>query len=68
MIFNDFKSSVSPQDCITHLQNSFVREALDLSTLRRWYAEFHRGRVPLHNESRGGWPSIAITEENVIDD
>ncbi|GBP70455.1 hypothetical protein EVAR_52796_1 [Eumeta japonica] len=40
-------------------------EASHLSTVRRWYAEFDRGRVSLHDEIREGRPSTAINEENV---
>lgn len=65
MIFYDFKSSLSPQDCYARLQNAFGTEAPHLSTVRRWYAEFNRGRVSLCDEIREGRPSTATTEENV---
>lgn len=41
-------------------------KALYLSTVRRWYAVFHRGRVSLHGGIRKSRPSNAITEVNVI--
>lgn len=65
MIFYDFKSSLSPQECSARLQNAFGLEAPHLSTVRRWYADFNRGRVSLHDDSREGRPSTAVTEENV---
>lgn len=65
MIFYDFKSSLSPHECSTRLQNAFGVEAPHLSTVRRWYAEFNRGRVSLDDEFREGRPSTAVTEENV---
>ncbi|XP_026760939.1 histone-lysine N-methyltransferase SETMAR-like [Galleria mellonella] len=65
MIFYDFKSSLSPQDCAARLQNAFGREAPCLSTVRRWYAEFERSRVSLHGEFREGRPPTAVNENNV---
>ncbi|GBP13759.1 hypothetical protein EVAR_7990_1 [Eumeta japonica] len=57
---------ISPQDFTVRLQNAFGRETPHLSTVRRWYAEFHRGHVSLHDEIREGRPSTAITEKNVV--
>ncbi|GBP66160.1 hypothetical protein EVAR_83942_1 [Eumeta japonica] len=54
--------------CIACLQNGFGIEAPHLDTVRRWYAEFVRGRVSIHDEIREGRPSAAITEENVATD
>ncbi|GBP66157.1 Histone-lysine N-methyltransferase SETMAR [Eumeta japonica] len=65
MIFYDFKSSLSPQDCTAYLWNGFGSEASHLGTVRRMYAEFVRGRVSLRDEIREGRPSAAITEENM---
>lgn len=65
MIFYDFKSSLSPQECAARLQNAFGREAPWLSTVRQWFVEFDRGRVSLHDEFREGRPSTAVNENNV---
>ncbi|GBP35631.1 hypothetical protein EVAR_33834_1 [Eumeta japonica] len=51
---DDFKSSLSPQDCTARLQNAFGRKAPHLNTLRRWYADFDRGYVSLHDKIRKG--------------
>ncbi|GBP33419.1 hypothetical protein EVAR_6767_1 [Eumeta japonica] len=53
------------QDNTARLQNASGREEPHLSTVRRWYAEFDRGRVSLRDEIREVRPSTAITEDNV---
>lgn len=68
MIFTNFKSSLTPQDCSARLQNAFVREAPYLNTVRRQYVEFHSDRVSLHDEIREGGPSIVTMADNVITD
>ncbi|GBP85933.1 hypothetical protein EVAR_55675_1 [Eumeta japonica] len=62
MIFYEFKSSLSPQDCT--VQIAFGREAPHLNTVRRWYAELNRGRVSFHDEIREDQP-LTITMENI---
>ncbi|GBP26641.1 hypothetical protein EVAR_18278_1 [Eumeta japonica] len=59
------KELKSPQDCTARRQNAFGRETPHLSTIRRWYTEFDRGRVSLYDEIRESQPLIAVTEENV---
>ncbi|GBP24575.1 hypothetical protein EVAR_79484_1 [Eumeta japonica] len=65
MTFYDFKSPLSLQYCAVRLQNAFGRKSLRLSTAKRWYAEFDRDRVCIHDEIREGRSSTAIAEENV---
>ncbi|GBP61645.1 Histone-lysine N-methyltransferase SETMAR [Eumeta japonica] len=64
MIIYDYKTSLSLQDCTGHFQNAFGRKAARVSTVKRWYAEFDRGHVSLHDEISEVRPSTAITEEN----
>ncbi|XP_050674410.1 uncharacterized protein LOC126971936 isoform X2 [Leptidea sinapis] len=60
-----YSSYLSPQDCAARLLNAFGRETPRLSTVRRWFAEFERGRVSLHDEFREGRPSTAVNKNNV---
>jgi len=65
MIFYDFKSSLTEQECRDRLFSAFGDEAPSLATVRRWFAEFKRGRCSLSDEYREGRPSTAVTPENI---
>ncbi|GBP02728.1 hypothetical protein EVAR_66742_1 [Eumeta japonica] len=65
MIFYDFRSSLSPQDCPAHLQNAFGREVPRFSTVRRWYARVIVAVLLFIIKFVKGPTLTAITEENL---
>lgn len=65
MIFYDFKSSLTPKQCIDRLQSAFGEEALSPSTVYDWYAKFKRGRTTLSDEPKEGRPVTAVTPANI---
>ena len=46
------------------MSNVYGTEAPSSATVKRWAAEFRRGRISLEGESWAGRPVEAVTEEN----
>lgn len=65
MIFYDFKSSLTPKECIERLRSAFGDKAPSQSTVYEWYAEFKRGRTTLSDEPKEGRPVTAVTPPNI---
>lgn len=65
MIFYDFKSSLTPKQCIERLRSAFGDEAPSQTTVYRWHAEFNRSRTTLSDEPREGRPATAVTPANI---
>lgn len=65
MIWYDWKSKLSAQECHNRVRSAVGERAPDVSTVRNWYREFQRGRTSLDDEFRGGRPTTAVTPENI---
>ncbi|CAH2007870.1 unnamed protein product [Acanthoscelides obtectus] len=64
IIYYNFQSQLSQQECLAELLSVFGNEAPHQSTISRWYGEFKRGRVSLSEDPRVGAPKTAVTQEN----
>ena len=49
----------------TELDSVYHDQAPSLSTIKRWTAEFKRGRTSVEDEQRSGRPKDALTEETI---
>lgn len=65
MIYYDFKSGLTQQQCGDRLTTAFSSEAPSKTTIYRWYSEFQRGRVSLTDDVREGRPKSAVTDHNI---
>lgn len=65
MIFYDFKSGLSENECFQRLQKAFEEESPSRATVFRWFSEFKRGRQYLNDENREGRPKSAVTSKNI---
>jgi [histone H3]-lysine36 N-dimethyltransferase SETMAR len=65
MIFYDFKSGLTQQQCVKRLNSAFGNEAPSKATVYNWYNEFKSGRFYLSDEFREGRPMTAVTQENI---
>lgn len=65
MIFYDFRSGLTSQQCADKIQSVFGDEAPHRTTVQRWFNEFNRGRISLKDEFREGRPKSAVTPENI---
>ncbi|CAH1997966.1 unnamed protein product [Acanthoscelides obtectus] len=65
IIYYNFQTQLSQQECLAELLSVFGNEAPHQSTISRWYGEFKRGRVTLSDDPRMGAPKTAVTQENV---
>jgi histone-lysine N-methyltransferase SETMAR len=56
--------NVQPQQIHNRLIIVCGEDAPSYATVKRWAAEFHRGRTSLEDEAQSGSPSEAVCEEN----
>ena len=65
MIFYDFKSRLTQQQCVKRLNSAFGNEAPSKATVYNWYNEFKSGRFYLSDEFRESRSMTAVTQENI---
>lgn len=63
MIFYDYKSGRTANQCFEHLTAAFGDQMLSKTTVYGWYAEFHRGRTSLSDQPREGRPRTSVSPE-----
>ena len=59
------KKGLTTKKIRTDMVSTLGNDALALSTVKKWAAEFKRGRESLEDDPRSGRPSTATTQENV---
>ena len=59
------KKGQTSTEIIDELTNVYGDSAPSHSTIKKWAAEFKRGRLSLDDDPREGRPSLVISEENV---
>jgi len=65
MIYYDFRSGLSRQQCADKLRSIFRDEAPHVATVNRWFNEFNRGRTSVADEFPEGRPRTTVTPENI---
>lgn len=65
MIWYDWKTNVSAQECHNRLQLVAGDRAPSKSSVHHWYRELQQGRTSLGDEPRGGRPATAVTPANI---
>ena len=56
--------NIQPQQIHNRMIVVYGEDVPSYATVKRWAAEFHRGRTSLEDEPRSGRPSEAVCEEN----
>lgn len=56
--------NVRPQQIHNRMVVVYGEDAPSYATIKRWAAEFHRGRTSLEDDPRSGRPSEAVCQEN----
>jgi len=56
---------LSPTDIQSEFRNTLGDSSPSFSTIKKWAAEFKRGRTSIQDDERSGRPKTATTEENV---
>ena len=59
------KKGLTTKEIHTDMVSTLRDDAPALSTLKKWAAEFKRGRESLEDDLRPGHPSTATTQENI---
>ena len=59
------KKELAPKDIHADMIATLRDDAPALSTVKKWAAEFKRGRESLEDDPRGGRPASATTRENI---
>ena len=65
IIFYNFRSGLTQQQCIDELNSIFGDEAPSRTSVYRWYGKFNRGRVSLQDEFREGRPKSVVVSETI---
>ena len=59
------KKGLTPKDIHAHIVATLGNDAPALSTVKKWEAEFKKGRESLEDDPRSGRPVSATTQENI---
>ena len=59
------KKGLGPKEIHVDMVATLGNDAPTLSTVKKWAAEFKRGRESLEDAPRSGHPSTATTKENI---
>ena len=57
--------NVSPSDIVQRMQNVYGQASPSYATVKRWAAEFKRGRTSLLDDQRSGRPCSATSDQKV---
>jgi len=61
-----FKAGLSVTETLVLVQKAYGNEALDRSSVFRWYSRFRDGRELVEDDERGGRPKSTLTEVNIV--
>lgn len=64
VIYSHWKRQLTTNESKQELDTVFGTSAPSVSTVRRWYNEFKRGKTNFKDDPKSGRPSTAVTEEN----
>ena len=67
IIFYNFRSGLTQQQCIDELNSIFGNEAPPRTSVNWWYGEFNRSRSSLQDEFREGRPKSVLFAETIDD-
>ena len=59
------KKRLAPKDIHADMVATLGNDAIALSTVKKWAAEFKRDRASLEDDSRSGRPASATIQENI---
>ena len=59
------KKGLTPKDIHTNMVAALGDDAPALSTVKKWAAEFKKGRESLEDDPRSGHPASATTQKNI---
>ena len=65
IIFYNFRSGLTQQQCIDELNSIFEDEAPSSTSIYRWYGEFNRGCGSLQHEFREGCQKSVVVPETI---
>ena len=60
-----FKADLSATETLVSVQKAYGNDALNRSSIFRWYSRFRYGRELVENDERCGRPKSTRTEENI---
>jgi len=63
-VINFFVKGLTPKEVHSKFINVYVDSSPSFSTIKKWAAEFKRGRTSLENAPREGCPKSATTPES----
>lgn len=64
VIYSHWKRKLTTNESKRELDTVFGTSAPSVSTVRRWYNEFNRGKTNFKDDPKSGRPSTAVTDEN----
>jgi hypothetical protein len=60
-----FKAGLSARETLALVQKAYGNDALNRSSVFRWYSQFRDGRELVEDDERGGCPKSTRTEVNI---